>query len=437
MSSPLQRIAELVARESGIRVRETGDRSFASAAARAAPGMDPEVLLQAISSGREPELLRRLIDEVTVSETFFFRHPEELIALDWHALLHRSRAAGSAKIRVWVTACASGEEAYTLAILASEALGSPSCPVTILATDISGAALADAERGVYGVRSNREVPPALRTRYFVECPNGLAVGDALRGMVRFARHNLVRDRTPPSGAGPFELITCRNVLIYFGPETAQQTVVALGRSLAPGGELILGAADRISAPSPPASRPPTRARSAARSRRLGGRIRDRARRDEPGRVAYPAGALSDGSGVHAAVQAADAGRLAEAIKLAGHVLELEPLNPDALFVRGLAELGAGDAPAAVASLRRALYARPDFGLAAFHLARALERCGEHAAAGAAYKQTLRMLDRQAAEDPTVPEHGSASDVAAACRLQLRTLATTVQTGNQVAARVRR
>jgi chemotaxis protein methyltransferase CheR len=424
MNRALAEIAELVERETGIKSRETPDRSFAAAVARAAPGMDPPTLLHALRiGGGRAELLRRLIDEVTVNETFFFRHAEQLRALDWRGLLASARSDGATAIRVWVPACATGEEPYTLAVLAREALG-PHCSVSILGTDISQAALVAGRRGIYGARSTRAVPPDLRSKYLMPDPDGLVVRDELRGMMDFRQHNLVGDPIP--GGAPFDLISCRNVLIYFDPETAQRVLNLLTSALAGGGTLILGAADRISLPSAgrsvePRSRVPTGprvgipAKPAPRPRHVPAPTRDS--------VSAPLPTAPE-SGVARALAAANDGRLGEAIALTARVLEAEPLNADAHFVRGLAELGAGDPAGAVTSLRRALYARPDFVLAAFRLAGALERCGQPVAAVSAYKQTLSMFDGLGKTGALLMEHVATSDVAAACRLRLRVIAAT-------------
>jgi chemotaxis protein methyltransferase CheR len=127
-----------------------------------------------------------------------------------------------------------------------------------------------------------------------------------------------------------------------------------------------------------------------------------------------------------------------AIELIGSVLALDPLNAEAQFVRGLAELGAGDAQAATASLRRALYVRPNFWQAAFKLGRAQELGGDRAAAALAYKRVLRTLDRGDAEPTSALDPVAPADVAAACRLRLRALADHAATvGLPPAGRARR
>ena len=110
-------------------------------------------------------LLDRLIDQVTVQETAFARDPGQLDAIPWHGLLQAARAAEPGAIRVWSAGCASGEEAYTLALLAAEAFAPVRAPVEVLGTDISGAAIAAAVAGRYRERAVRDLEPVLRLRY--------------------------------------------------------------------------------------------------------------------------------------------------------------------------------------------------------------------------------------------------------------------------------
>src|SRR4051794_33989793 len=156
-----------------------------------------------------------------------------------------SRERGEDQIRVWVPACATGEEAYTLAMLAGEALGPGTVPVSILATDVATAALEAAVEGVYSKRSVRGVPPELRDRHLEQTGRLYRLGDELRSLVRFERHNLVTGDSPPLGERAFDLVVCRNVLIYFEPKAVESVLASLEDALAPGAELILGAADRL------------------------------------------------------------------------------------------------------------------------------------------------------------------------------------------------
>ena len=111
-------------------------------------------------------MVARLIDEVTVKETSFLRDRQQLGRIDWRLLLQGARAAGAERLRVWAAPCATGEEPYTLALLACEAFAPAEPPVTIFATDISGDAVARARAGVYEARAVRDVNSVQRHRFF-------------------------------------------------------------------------------------------------------------------------------------------------------------------------------------------------------------------------------------------------------------------------------
>jgi chemotaxis protein methyltransferase CheR len=404
-----EQLAALVRQRTGIKTGEQQLSSLLAAAERTAPGTQPLQLLEALHRG-DRELWERLIDEVTINETFFFRHVSDLLAVDWHVLWTAARRAGSDSVRVWVAGCASGEEAYTLAILAAEAFAPAPAPVSILATDISTSALQKAERARYGTRSVRGVAPELRTRYFAAHGKELQVDQQIRTMVKLARHNLVRDPVPPGGVDSFELITCRNTLIYFDPPTVDGVIASLQAALSPGGKLVLGAADRISGSTKVLRR---RSRMPKPSAPSGKRRRERS---TPQFVAP-----SPVEGLAEAVSAANAGELDAAIRIATAVVSGDPLNAEALIVRGLAELSAQNAPAAVSSFRHALYVRPGNALAAFHLGRALERCGDRAAAARSYRQALRIMNGTGTDEAV-----SVGDIEAACAMRLSELRRSVE-----------
>jgi chemotaxis protein methyltransferase CheR len=251
MSVALSEVARMIQRESGIMLGTSQLPSLQAAIARVDRELTAEALLDRTVSA---DTVLRLIDEVTIRETFFFRHRSEFDAIEWYALLESARAHGSSVVRVWVAGCASGEEAYTVAILACEAFACASPPVRVLATDIAPTALEQAIAGRYGVRAVRTLPGGVRERYFSNVRGMSCVSERLRGLVEFRRHNLVRDPIPPAGEQPFDVILCRNVLIYFDRPTVEHILGALEKALVPAGLLLLGAADRLSRQSLPISR---------------------------------------------------------------------------------------------------------------------------------------------------------------------------------------
>ncbi len=424
MSSALEQVVTLLRRETGISLKPVQFPSLAAALRRVDPEMDAAAFLEA---SRDPAgaagLLDRLIEEVTINETFLFRQRRELDAIEWKQLFERARGAGFDRLRVWVAACASGEEAYTLAILASEAFAPDPPPVSILGTDISAATLKLARRGRYRPRASRTLDPDMREHYFVPSGDGVVVGDALRELVEFRRHNLVLDPAPSPDGRAFDLVACRNVLIYFDAEAVERVIYSLESALAPHGMLLLGAADRLCGSARRLARldsaapEPSRLTPSAPERRL-----RRPLGRDPGPLARPDPHVPD-AGLAAALDAANAGDLQRAVDVTERLVHENPLDADAYFVRGLAELGIGEADSAVASLRRALYVDPTFGLAAFKLGRAHEVLGDTGAAARAYEQALRTLEPEDARHRLVVDQVDLVDVAAACAIRLNALRT--------------
>jgi chemotaxis protein methyltransferase CheR len=398
-------IADLIREQTGVVLPAARESAIAAAVARAAPGLDPAAFLCAVSGPQgDRGLMQRLIDEVTVQETAFVRDRSQFDEIAWHGLLEADVAAGSRTIRVWSAGCASGEEAYTLALLAAEAFAPGPPPVDVLGTDVSGGALAAAAAGRYRERAVRGLEPSLRERYLDRQADGsYLVGHRLRALVRFRRHNLVRDPVPPLGESHFDLIVCRNVLIYFDAPTIAQVIESLQRSLRRGGMLMLGAADALHRPAgPPApGRQPRRPLPRPARRPLAGQ-------PPPTREQRLAAALD----------AAGKGDRDGATAQVGLLLGENALDADAHFVDGLVALEAGRPAEAVAALRRALFADSRFALAAFTLGRAYDVLGDRLAARRSYQLALRTLDPADDRHRQLLQQVDIGDIAAACRVRL-------------------
>jgi chemotaxis protein methyltransferase CheR len=407
---PITAVAELVRRETGIARTVATEKVVRSALRRVAPDLEPGDFIRAAADPvRGPGLLDRLIDEVTVQETTFARDRNQLDTIGWHGLLRSARAAGSAVIRVWSAGCATGEEPYTLALLAAEAFAPAPPPVDVLGTDISCGAIAAATEGRYRERAIRALDAALRRRYLDYQGDGsYLVSPRLRELVRFRRHNLVRDPVPPPGEAGFDIITCRNVLIYFEAPVAERVLERLDSSLRPDGKLLLGVADALprafqaAAPEGPASRP--------QAAQTGGR----------GPVPRPRTPPRESRGrrLAAALAAAGKGHRDAALAEVQSLLARNPLDADAHFVYGLVVLEAGEPARAVAAFRRALYTDPTFALAAFTLGCAHDALGDQAAARRAYEQALRTLDPADTRHELLLQQVDVGDIAAACQTRL-------------------
>jgi chemotaxis methyl-accepting protein methylase len=204
----------------------------------------------------DPAELGALVEALTVKVSSFFRDPlafEHLAELVLPELLARKAAARDPSLRLWSAGCATGEEPYSLAILVHEALRrEPSPPaVTILATDLDERALARARAGRYPASALANVRHGLVAAAFEPDGDGFRVADHLARAVTFAVHDLLDPRAgapAESVFGSFDLVLCRNVLIYFEPAWQEFACERLYRSLAPGGHLLLGRTESLPGP---------------------------------------------------------------------------------------------------------------------------------------------------------------------------------------------
>ncbi len=187
-----------------------------------------------------------LFRDLLIGVTGFFRDPEAFHALEsaLGPLLFKTRAA-DATIRVWVPGCSTGEEAYSLAILLQEQLEAAKRPirVQIFATDIDAGAIERARTGVYSAAAVADLTPERRARFFAPHDDGtqFRVAKFLREMLVFSEQDIIRD--PPFSR--LDLISCRNLLIYLGPELQRKVIPLFHYALNPGGLLLLGTSESV------------------------------------------------------------------------------------------------------------------------------------------------------------------------------------------------
>jgi chemotaxis protein methyltransferase WspC len=340
-----------------------------------------------------PSELQELIEAVVVPETWFFRDPAAFEALaGWsrQALLDNP----TRELRLLSLPCSSGEEPFSMAIALLEA-GLPANRFAIDGVDISARALALAARGEYGINSFRGAELGFRDRHFRNLGAGKwQPSDEVRARVRFQQGNLFAADFLP-GRGQYDAVFCRNVLIYFDPETQARAVQVLLRLLAPGGMLFVG-------PSETSLLPRERFVSAqlpmAFAFRLGAErgpaLPERRRPDAPPvpvkyerRRAAPAKAAKRVAGTAATIAAtaaaglaqvrelADQGRLAEARAAGERLLREVGPGADVFCLLGTIRGADGDASAADALYRKALYLDPGHRESLAHLALLLESRG--------------------------------------------------------------
>ena len=240
--SMLGELAALVARESGIRMG-THQMASLSAALERAGHRDAGAALRAATVAGGEGALQRLIDEVTVQETFFLRDAAQLATIDWRSLLERARRRGDDRVRVWSAACATGEEPYTIVMALREG-GWGNHPIEVSGSDASEAALAKARQAIYRERSFRALPEHLRVKYFKPVEGGLQLDPSIVSRVNFHQVNLVAsEQTAPLAVAP--VIFCRNVFIYFSSGSIARTVAAFARRMPLGGYLFVGASESL------------------------------------------------------------------------------------------------------------------------------------------------------------------------------------------------
>jgi len=195
---------------------------------------------------RHPEEYDRLGNSFLIKVTDFFRDSdlfnylrEQLLP----SLIEEARTHGN-ELRLWSAGCATGEEAYSLAILVSELLGQEQeqFSVRVFATDLDAEAVAFARRGVYPTSALKELPNDLRDRYLTPLDSAWEIRKPLRGMVIFGQHDLGQRAPFPR----IDLVLCRNVLIYFTPELQRRSLQLFAFALREGGFLVMGKAETTS-----------------------------------------------------------------------------------------------------------------------------------------------------------------------------------------------
>ena len=192
----------------------------------------------------QPEEVRALYEDVLIHVTGFFRDPAIYDAVSSSVLpgLLRDRSPGP-PLRLWVAGCATGQEAYSMAISAVEAAETlqAGTAVQLFATDLSDPALEIARRGVYPATIRREMTAERLDRFFTAVNGGYQVRQSLRDCCVFTRHDLTRD--PPFSR--IDLISCRNLLIYLASPLQERVLRAFHYALVPGGMLVLGKSETV------------------------------------------------------------------------------------------------------------------------------------------------------------------------------------------------
>ena len=204
-----------------------------------------DALADRLRSPAQTLLAREVVEAMTTNESFFFRDDKPFTHMRTQALprLHAARPAGT-KLHIWSAAASTGQEAYSLAMLVAESratLGGRE--VEIVGTDIAREPLARARAGVYTqFEIQRGLPMQMLVKYFRKDEAQWRLADSIRAMASFREWNLLGDLRP---LGQFDVVFCRNVLIYFDQPTKARVLEAIARQLAPDGLLYLGGAETV------------------------------------------------------------------------------------------------------------------------------------------------------------------------------------------------
>jgi chemotaxis protein methyltransferase CheR len=188
----------------------------------------------------DPRELDALLDRVTINVSQLWRHPEQ-----WH-VLERSvlpQLGAGGRLRAWSAGCSYGAEAFTLAAVCHRVLRAT--PVTIFGTDIDARMVGRAREAIFSDADTRDMPPAELLCGFERVPTGWQARSELRAMTRFVCADLLRTAVH---RGAFDLIMCRNTVIYFSAPVRDEVHARLAASLRSGGYLVVGATERVTGP---------------------------------------------------------------------------------------------------------------------------------------------------------------------------------------------
>src|SRR3954469_17110932 len=207
-------------------------------------------LITILVMGKEPNLSQRVVEALLNNETYFFRDRAPFDLLQRYALPELATRRQKAKrLRIWSVGCSTGQEVYSLAMLFSEEPEKwRGWTVDILGTDVSTSCIDRARDGVYSqFEVQRGLAIGQMIKWFEECPDGWRAVEQLRKPIRFQVHNLLE---PPPHPGGFDIVLCRNVLLYLSPEKRTLAFERLVSAMADDGWLMLGAGETVIGQSP-------------------------------------------------------------------------------------------------------------------------------------------------------------------------------------------
>lgn len=242
------RVAKIAHREAGLSLSEAKRAMIASRLTRRlrATGLaDFSAYLALLESQDGEDERQHLISALTTNVTNFFRENHHFQTLESDVLPKlATRAKAGQRVRIWSAGCSTGQEPYSIAMSVLRVIPDAGrLDIRVLATDIDATVLAVAKNGCYPLQQLEAVDPALKRQFFSETPGGdLEVAENLRALISFRQLNLIG---PWPVRGPFDVIFCRNVVIYFDADTQAALWPKFHQVLAPSGMLFIGHSERL------------------------------------------------------------------------------------------------------------------------------------------------------------------------------------------------
>lgn len=425
--SEFRALSDLLRRRFGINYPVEKKAELEKACSCVCAGRKPEEFCREVAAPSGGDLLQRLINQLTVGETYFFRiqaHFDALRNVILPGIYQRRR--GERRLRIWSAGCATGEEPYSVAMLILETLpDARTWEIEILATDINTDFLASARRGRYREWSFRKVDDYWRQKYFAHVDGDWQITTKVREMVGFSRANVLdeRDNVVTGRQQVFDLILCRNVFIYFDDESIARASAAFGRYLAPGGWYIGGHAEpfvfsdgfeAVNFPGAFVYRKATLEEAAAAQRRPAvvrpvKPVRVRPGGDELERTDRLVAAGKDSRALEELSMLVSAREDAELFWRMGRVLgnlgryeeglewcrrgtALDKANPQCYYIAALIQEEMGKNEDAFENLRRSLYVDKDFVLGHFSMANYHRWRRDERRAARSYRNVLKLLE---------------------------------------------
>ena len=437
-AADLERFRAVIHRHLGLQLHHAASQLLEDALFRCMASRGyrhPRAYLESVDA----EEVRRIAEAVTVTETYFLRDRAQFQALAEVVIPTFARAR---RIRILSAGCASGEEPYSIALVLRETIPDiERWSITVQAVDVNPAMLRHAARGRYTSWALRETPPAIAERYFRRTDGHFEVAESVRAMVTFDEQNLVHGDPRTWAPGSWDVVFCRNLLMYMAPEVARAVIARAATALERGGFMFVGHAESLrglsdafdvchsvgafyyrlreeAEPSTGAAGPPAVSSAEVTSRPTRAELRSP---PEPKPIVVPSRELSHVTelmrqeryrealeAVRAlpapsadarlleALLCAHAGDLEGAASLCAQIIEAHPLDSAAHYVRALTLEQSGDRAQAADRHRTAAFLDPAFAMPRLQLGLLARRSGDEASARRELGRALVLLER---EDP--------------------------------------